>query len=86
MPCLKDADKTEITNNSLFAPVDYELWDEEIEEPHTSQHESRMSIRIIRGQHPVRYGKVYTSGALRSNALNQPWYKWTIFITCSMNN
>ena len=54
--------------NSVIFPADTELQDEETEEPPTSPPEPRRSTRGARGQPPVRYGKVYTFGAIASGA------------------
>ena len=76
----EDTDQTEVTNYSVFIPVDNEPQSEKIEESPTYPPEPRKrSIRSTTGQPPVKYAKVNTFG-VTSNASNQPWYKQNIFI------
>ena len=72
MPYLEDTDQTEMTNNSVFIPVNNEPQSEQIEEPPTSSPEARRSTRSTRGQSRVKYGKGYTFDAVALNASNQP--------------
>ena len=79
IPYLEGGDQAEVTKESAFIPLDNELQDAEIKEPHGLN----KSTRSTRGQPPERYGDVYTFSALRLNAFDQPWYKQNTFIPCT---